>query len=43
MTGQDHVYENALAERVNGTLKDDFCLGDTLFRRNVFDTIKKYC
>jgi len=43
MTGQDHVYENALAERVNGILKDDFCLGDTLFRRNVFDTIKKYC
>lgn len=30
MTEQDHVYENALAERVNGILKDEFCLGDTL-------------
>jgi transposase InsO family protein len=30
MTEQDHVYENALAERLNGILKDEFCLGDTL-------------
>lgn len=30
MTEQDHVYENALAERVNGILKDEFCLGDTI-------------
>ena len=30
MTEQDHVYENALAERVNGILKDEFMLGETL-------------
>jgi len=35
MTEQDHVYENALAERVNGILKDEFCLGDTLQSRDV--------
>ena len=29
MTEQDHVYENALAERVNGILKQEFCLGLT--------------
>lgn len=43
MTEQDHVYENALAERVNGILKDELCLGDTLFRRNVFDTVERNC
>ena len=30
MTEQNHVYENALAERVNGILKDEFLLGETL-------------
>ena len=30
MTEQDHVYENALAERVNGILKEEFLLGETL-------------
>ena len=35
MTEQDHVYENALAERVNGILKDEFCLGDTLQSKEV--------
>jgi putative transposase len=35
MTEQDHVYENALAERVNGILKDEFCLGDTLQSKDV--------
>ena len=35
MTEQDHVYENALAERVNGILKDEFCLGDTLQSKDI--------
>jgi len=35
MTEQDHVYENALAERVNGILKDEFMLGETLANYNV--------
>jgi len=30
MTEQDHVYENALAERVNGILKSEFMLGERL-------------
>lgn len=30
MTEKDHVYENSLAERVNGILKDEFLLGETL-------------
>jgi transposase InsO family protein len=30
MTQQDHVYENALAERVNGILKTEFMLGEKL-------------
>jgi transposase InsO family protein len=30
MTEQNHVYENALAERVNGILKDEFLLGEIL-------------
>lgn len=29
MTEEDHVYENALAERVNGILKEEFLIGDT--------------
>lgn len=30
MTEQDHVYENAVAERVNGILKSEFLLGEKL-------------
>jgi transposase InsO family protein len=30
MTEENHVYENALAERVNGILKDEFLLGEVL-------------
>jgi transposase InsO family protein len=30
MTEENHVYENALAERVNGILKEEFLLGETL-------------
>ena len=30
MTEDNHCYENAIAERVNGILKDEFYLGDTL-------------
>ncbi len=29
MTEENHVYENALAERVNGILKDEFLLGES--------------
>jgi len=41
MTEQDHVYENALAERVNGILKDEFCLGDTLRSKHIARTMVK--
>jgi len=30
MTEENHCYENPIAERVNGTLKYDFCLSETL-------------
>ena len=30
MTGENHVYENAIAERVNGILKTEFMLGEKL-------------
>lgn len=30
MTEENHCYENAIAERVNGILKDEFFLGETL-------------
>ena len=30
MTEENHVYENALAERVNGILKSEFLLGECL-------------
>jgi transposase InsO family protein len=30
MTEENHVYENALAERVNGILKDEFLLGEVI-------------
>ncbi|MDZ7821506.1 MAG: IS3 family transposase [Candidatus Marinimicrobia bacterium] len=35
MTEEDHVYENALAERVNGILKDEFYLGQTLRSKTI--------
>lgn len=35
MTEKDHVYENALAERVNGILKQEFMLGETLANYDV--------
>ena len=35
MTEDNHCYENALAERVNGILKDEFYLDQT------FDTIQQ--
>ena len=33
MTEEDHVYENAVAERVNGILKDEFHLGRCLLSK----------
>lgn len=30
MSEENHVYENALAEQVNGILKDEFLLGECL-------------
>ena len=41
MTEQDHVYENALAERVNGILKDEFCLGETLQSKEIARALVK--
>lgn len=35
MTEKDHVYENALAERVNGILKDEFILGSKIVSHRV--------
>ena len=35
MTEEDHVYENAIAERVNGILKDEFMLGEKLVSHEV--------
>ncbi len=35
MTEKDHVYENALAERVNGILKDEFLLGERLQSKKI--------
>ena len=47
MTEENHVYENSLAERVNGILKDEFMLGETLqsyavAKKLVNDSIKIY-
>jgi len=41
MTERDHVYENSLAERVNGILKDEFMLGETLASYSVAANIVK--
>jgi len=35
MTEENHVYENALAERVNGILKDELQLGEKLLSYSV--------
>lgn len=47
MTEENHVYENAKAERVNGILKSEFLLGETLLsfevaRQLVRDSIRIY-
>lgn len=47
MTEKDHVYENSLAERVNGILKEEFLLGETLAnfeiaRRMVKEAVQVY-
>lgn len=41
MTERDHVYENSMAERVNGILKDEFMLGETLSSYNIAAKIVK--
>lgn len=35
MTEENHVYENAVAERVNGILKTEFLLGETLTSKKI--------
>ncbi len=47
MTQENHCYENALAERVNGTLKDEFYLDQTFInvthaKRATKNAIKLY-
>ena len=47
MTEENHVYENALAERVNGILKDEFMLGEKIVsykiaERMVREAVKIY-
>ncbi|GMT50051.1 MAG: integrase [bacterium] len=47
MTEEDHVYENALAERVNGILKDEFLLderfsSEDLAQRAVREAVRYY-
>jgi transposase InsO family protein len=42
MTEENHVYENALAERVNGILKQEFMLGETFKNyETVFKIVKE--
>ena len=42
MTEKDHVYENAVAERVNGILKNEFLLGETFSSNEiVFQAVKE--
>jgi transposase InsO family protein len=41
MTERDHVYENSLAERVNGILKDEFQLGETIVSYEVAHSMVK--
>ena len=41
MTEQNHVYENALAERVNGILKEEFLLGETLASYEIAQSMVK--
>jgi transposase InsO family protein len=35
MTEEQHVFENALAERVNGILKDEFLLGERFHSKEI--------
>jgi putative transposase len=39
MTEDNHVYENALAERVNGILKDEFLLGEKLQSHKIAENL----
>lgn len=42
MTEEDHVYENAVAERVNGILKDEFYLGEKfLTKKEAYKALKE--
>ena len=41
MTEENHVYENALAERVNGILKNELMLGETLISYKVAKVMVK--
>ena len=34
MTEENHCYENAIAERVNGILKEEFLLDETFANQN---------
>lgn len=41
MTEENHVYENAMAERVNGILKNEFYLGDRLISHKIAERLVK--
>jgi len=41
MTEKDHVYENALAERVNGILKNELMLGEKLLSYEIAEKMVK--
>ncbi len=41
MTEENHVYENAVAERVNGILKDELQLGEKLVSFRVAERMVK--
>jgi putative transposase len=43
MTEENHCYENAIAERVNGILKDEFYLDQTFDRRTTREKSYKKC
>jgi len=41
MKEQDIVYENIMAEKFNGILKDEFCLDEMLLSKEIAMTIIK--
>ncbi len=41
MTEENHCYENATAERINGILKDEFFLDQTFFSKKLAQTATK--